>query len=66
MVLQAFFNPYLTQQIPHTAKGSAVPYHYGSFRPTTQVLLLSKMAVVYIGAPHWHMQTIGQVPCLLQ
>ena len=35
---QGFFGPYLSQTIPHTARGSAVPYHYGSFRPTTQVL----------------------------
>lgn len=35
---KAFFNIYLNQIIPYTPGGLAFPYHWGAFRPTTQVL----------------------------
>jgi hypothetical protein len=52
IALQGFFGPYLSQSIPHTARGSAVPYHYGSFRPTTQVRRRLRLT------PVWHDEVI--------
>lgn len=34
---KAFFRIYLEQIIPYTPGGLAFPYHWGAFRPTTQV-----------------------------
>ena len=34
---KAFFRIYLDQIIPYTPGGLAFPYHWGAFRPTTQV-----------------------------
>ena len=65
---QGFFGPYLSQSIPHTARGSAVPYHYGSFRPTTQVRRHPKLCcdgVIHITLPVLlETMLLYQVSCL--
>ncbi|KAK9789217.1 hypothetical protein WJX73_008956 [Symbiochloris irregularis] len=40
---QTFFQQYLTQQIPHTPRGAAYPYHWGALRPAMSTSFLAQL-----------------------